>query len=109
MSDDPGFLAQLGIRLPDMVAGLAGGIVNAFVIRRADPISILGSIIVGALTANYLSGSLANYLGTGPGVGGFVVGVAGMAICQGILEAAKSWRPFQPTTRSGQDGNRPNP
>lgn len=96
-SDD--FFIRLGIKLPDLVAGLAGGVVNAVVFKRSDPWSIVGSMIVGALTANYLSESISRYLGTSGGAGAFIVGLAGMAICQGIVEAAKSWRPF-----SGNNG-----
>jgi len=96
--DDPGIFVQIGVKFPDLVAGFAGGVVNAFIFKRADPVSIIGSMIVGALTANYLSESVGHYLGTTAGASAFVVGLAGMAICQGIVEAAKSWRPFQNRT-----------
>ena len=95
MADDPGFLITLGVKMPDLIAGLAGGVTNAFVFKRSDPISIIGSMVVGALTANYLSEPISHYIGTSAGAGAFIVGLAGMAICQGIVEAAKSWRPFQ--------------
>jgi hypothetical protein len=98
MSDDPGWLLSIGVKMPDLIAGFAGGVVNAFVFKRADPASIVGSMIVGALTANYLSESVGHYLGTSGGAAAFIVGLAGMAICQGIVEAAKSWRPFQNRT-----------
>jgi len=107
MSDDPGFFLSLGIKMPDLVAGFAGGVVNAFVFRRSDPVSIIGSMIVGSLTANYLSEPIGHYIGTGAGASAFIVGLAGMAICQGIVEAAKSWRPFTP--KANQDANRTNP
>jgi len=81
--------------MPDLVAGFAGGVVNAFVFKRANPVAIIGSMIVGALTANYLSDIVGKYLGTSGGASAFIVGLAGMAICQGIVEAAKAWRPFQ--------------
>ena len=88
MADDPFLLRELGIRAADLLAGLAGGIVNAFVFKRSDPWSIIGSVVVGALTENYLSGTVAAYLGTtSSGAAAFVVGLAGMAICQGIVEA----------------------
>jgi hypothetical protein len=86
--------------MPDLLAGLAGGVVNAFVFRRSDPVSIIGSMVVGALTANYLSEPVGHYLGTSGGSSAFLVGLAGMAICQGIVEAAKSWRPFKNGTPS---------
>ena len=95
MAEDPGFLYSIGVHTQDLVAGFAGGVVNAFIFKRSDPVSIIGSMIVGALTANYLSESIGKYLGTSGGAAAFIVGLAGMAICQGIVEAAKSWRPFQ--------------
>ena len=94
MADDPGSLLQFGVHMQDLIAGFAGGVVNAVIFKRSDPISIIGSMIVGALTANYLSESVGRYLGTSGSATGFIVGLTGMAICQGIVEAAKSWRPF---------------
>lgn len=102
MSDDPGFLLSLGIHTNDLIAGFCGGVVNAFVFKRANPASIIGSMIVGALTANYLNEPIGRYLGTGSGATAFIVGLAGMAICQGIVEAAKSWRPFTPNDKGTQ-------
>lgn len=100
MADDPGLLINLGLKLPDLVAGFAGGVVNAFVFKRADPWSVAGSMVVGAFTANYL-GEPATHLvssifgGTAisSGASAFVVGVTGMAICQGIMRAIQAWRP----------------
>jgi hypothetical protein len=87
------FLESLGINLRDLFAGFAGGVVNAFVFRRSEPFSIIGSMIVGAFTANYLSEPAARYIGTSNGATAFIVGLCGMAICQGIVAAAKKWRP----------------
>ena len=101
MSDESSFLLQLGIKMPDLVAGFSGGVVNAFVFKRTDSLSVIGSIVVGALTANYLSDTFAKYFGTSPGASAFIVGLAGMAICQGILEAAKKWSPL---TKGKSDG-----
>lgn len=95
MADDPSLLLYLGIKMPDMVAGFAGGIVNTFVFKRSNPAAIIGSMIVGALTANYLSESAAHYTGTSGGAAAFIVGLSGMAICQGIVEGVKKWRPAQ--------------
>jgi hypothetical protein len=93
MSDEPSLLLQIGIKVPDLLAGFMGGVVNAFVFRRSDPFSIIGSMVVGALTANYLADIAAKYTGTSGGASAFIVGLAGMAVCQGIVEAAKNWRP----------------
>ena len=39
MADDPGFLIQLGVSMPDLIAGFAGGVVNAIALKRSDPVS----------------------------------------------------------------------
>lgn len=108
MADDPGFLVQLGVKMPDLIAGFAGGVVNAFALKRADPWSIIGSMVVGALTANYLSEVVGRYSGTSGGAAAFLVGLAGMALCQGIVEGAKNWRLFG-GNRTNPDANRPAP
>lgn len=89
MSDD--FLSIIGIQLKDLVAGFAGGVANAFVFKKSNPWAIIGSIVVGGLAANYLGETVGRILGTSPGFSAFVVGLAGMAICQGIVESAGSW------------------
>lgn len=95
MIDNPDIWVKVGIRLQDLFAGFAGGVVNAFASKRSDPWSILGSLVAGGLMANYLSETFASYLGgMKTGVAGFVIGVAGMTIAQGIIEVSKSWRPF---------------
>ncbi len=86
-------LEDFGIRLNDVIAGFSGGLVNAFVFRRADPASVIGSMIVGALSANYLTEWAARQFATGPGATGFIIGLSGMAICQGIVNAVRQWKP----------------
>lgn len=93
MPDD--FLTTLGLSLKDLVAGFAGGIVNTFVFKKSNPWEIIGSIIVGGFAANYLGSPLSKMIGTSLGVSDFIVGLAGMAICQGIVESASSWKPFK--------------
>jgi hypothetical protein len=105
MADDPGFWVALGIKMPDLIAGFAGGVVNAIALRRSDPWSIIGSVVVGGLTANYLSESFAHYLGTGQGTSGFLVGVGGMAICQGIIASAARWSPFGSSGGANRSSN----
>jgi hypothetical protein len=85
--------ADFGIKVPDLIAGFAGGIVNSFVFNRTNPTAVIGSMVVGALTANYLGEPASRVIGTGPGATAFIVGLAGMAICQGIVAAAKRYRP----------------
>jgi hypothetical protein len=89
MSND--FLSLVGIHLQDLVAGFAGGVANAFVFKKSKPWAIIGSIVVGGLAANYLGSTVGKILGTSDGTSAFIIGLAGMAICQGIVESAGSW------------------
>lgn len=103
MADEPSFWVELGIRKSDLVAGFCGGIVAAFVLKRSDPWSIISSVVVGSLTASYLTDPIGKMIGTSGGTTAFIVGLAGMAICQGIVEAAKTWRPFNFGNRTNTD------
>lgn len=96
MTDPAGFLDSIGFKLPDLVAGLAGGAVNAVVFRRVNPWAAAGSMVVGGLTANYLGEPAAHVLGLSNGASSFIVGVAGMALCQAIVASAQNWRPNIP-------------
>lgn len=102
-------LVELGLRLPELIAGFAGGVVSALVVPQSSPVKLVSSVLVGALTANYLGAPAAAYLGfTSPGALGsaaFIVGLGGMAICQGIVEAIKRWRPTVPGGTNGSTGN----
>jgi hypothetical protein len=92
-----GWLYDLGLRLPDLIAGFAGGVVNALVFHRAEPLSIVTSTVVGALTANYLGEPSSHVTGLSEGASSFVVGLAAMAITQGIMTAVQQWRPSPPS------------
>lgn len=94
-------LVDLGLRLPDLIAGFCGGIVSALAMRQTSILQIFTSVIVGGLTANYLGVPAATYVGFGnTGAPSFIVGLGGMAICQGLIEAIKKWRP----SSGGQNG-----
>lgn len=88
MSD---FLTQIGIRVPDLVSGFGGGVVNALFFQRGKPVDVVASVVGGAITANYLAETVSKIAGTELGVSGFIVGVTAMAICQGILSVVKAW------------------
>ncbi len=96
-------LRELGIKMPDLVAGFAGGLVNAIAFKRSTPWSALGSVVVGALTANYLSEFVGRFIGAPGGAAAFVTGLAGMALCQGLIDAAKRWRPGASAREDGRD------
>ena len=98
---DPDFLLSLGLKAQDLVAGLAGGVVNAIVFKRSTPVAVVGSMLVGALTANYLGEYAAKYTGTSSGAAAFLVGLTGMIICQIIVAAAGKWTP--PFLKTGTD------
>lgn len=87
-------LIDLGVKAPDLVAGFAGGVVNAVIFRRVGPAAIVGSVLVGMLTANYLGAPVAQYIRTSDSTASFLVGVGGMAFVQSIAEAMRTWRPF---------------
>lgn len=88
---DPDLLTSLGIKTPDLLAGTLGGLCKAIIVDKSGPTAVVSSMIVGAITANYLAEYVTKYLGTTSGVSGFIVGVAGMIICQVILARATKW------------------
>lgn len=90
---EPDFLISLGFKTQDLVAGLSGGVVNAIVFKRSNPVAVISSMIVGALTANYLGEYGAKYTGTSEGTAAFIVGLCGMIICQLIVAGAAKWTP----------------
>lgn len=92
MSD---FLSSLGFQLQDLVAGFAGGVANAFVFKKSNPWAIVGSIVVGGFSANYLGSTVSHFAGTSEGTSAFIVGLAGMGLCQGIIDTAGSWTLFK--------------
>lgn len=101
MSD---FFVDLGIKVQDLIAGLSGGIVNAIVFKRGTPGAVVGSMVVGALTANYLGEYGAKYTGMSSGAAAFIVGLCGMVICQAIFAQIAKWKP--PILKgTGTDGN----
>lgn len=57
-------LDTLGLQLPDLVAGTAGGVCNVWVFKRTGAYAIAGAVIVGAVTGAYfglLAGKLVPY------------------------------------------------
>lgn len=105
MLHDPATLTVLGIKLYHVAAGLAGGMVRAIVRPGTSLWQGLGACVVGALTAAYITPVAApwaqDYFGSEAvgieGATGFVLGLAGMAFCEGILRYARQrltgWRP----------------
>lgn len=86
-------LDDLGISPQLLLAGFGGGLVNAFALKQASPLAVCGSVIMGAVTANYIAPIVAElpWLGekVGTGACAFIVGVSAMAIVQGIATAVQ--------------------
>lgn len=83
-------MAYLGVKVPDLFAGLAGGVVKALVFHRDKPGETIISGIVGALMANYLGEGVAEKIGFGRGAVCFAVGISAMVICQAIIDRVKT-------------------
>ena len=98
MTDDPSLWNQLGIRLADLVGGAAGGSAAGIAFRKSDVYSFLGSIVIGAFTAAYLTAWAVQFAGNFAGGASFVVGLCAMTICQVIVKGAAKWIP------GGKDG-----
>jgi hypothetical protein len=105
MSDDPGLLIWLNLKLPDMVAGFAGGVVSAIALKRSDPWSIIGSVVVGGFMSNYLSETFSHYVGTTQGTSGFLLGLGGMALAQGLIAGVAKWTPFKGSGNETKPGS----
>jgi predicted MFS family arabinose efflux permease len=84
-------LEDLGLNALRLTAGFAGGVVHALIFKQKEAGAVVGSILTGTLTANYLGDAAAHYIGTWIGAGGsaFVVGVTAMAICQQMITVVR--------------------
>lgn len=92
--ENPQFLTDVGINLKMAIAGFWGGVCHAFVFKQSDPWTAAGSIVVGLFTSNYLGPVAIHYVADWVGElgGGFIVGLASMAVCQGIVAGVKGWK-----------------
>jgi len=89
------FLKGLGINESTATAGLLGGTVRGLIIQGGWINGII-SAFVGAVTANYMAPSIAaskaiNVWSWSEAMVGFVMGMAGMLICEGVLKYARDW------------------
>lgn len=101
---DPGLIASVGLQVPDLVSGAAGGMVSAFLMSKTKPSEILGMIVVGTLTSGYLAEPFSTFVHLTRGPTGFGVGIAGMVICRKIIDLAQNWRPSLPPRADGGIG-----
>lgn len=80
--DEASLLAQLGFHVPALIAGFMGGVANSFLFKQSTPVSIIGTCVVGAITANYTALSVVQLIGTSIGFTAFAIGLGGMAVVQ---------------------------
>lgn len=87
-------MEELGLNAQRLIAGFAGGVVHAFAFKQADPWAVVGSVVAGTFTANFLGPAAFHYIGPWVGDGGsaFVVGLSAMAVCQEIVATASRVR-----------------
>ena len=83
-------LDELGLNAGRLIAGFSGGVVAAFVLRLRVPSEVVGSVVAGTLTANFLGPAATYYIPTwAQGGTNFIVGLGAMAICQGVIAMIK--------------------
>lgn len=97
-------LQSLGITIKYLIAGFAGGVVSALLMRNVRPIEALSSVLGGTLAANYFTEHAVKTIGFGEGAAGFLIGLTAMILCQKIIEAARKWVPGIGSSNSS--GNR---
>jgi len=97
---------SLGFNTQDLVAGFAGGLTRIFLPGASrKPFDAVGSVLIGAVTANYLTETVMHTLGTGSGLTGFVIGLCGMSICHAIILGVRNWRPIWSNRESSKRGS----
>ncbi|KZL22723.1 hypothetical protein [Pseudovibrio sp. Ad37] len=92
--------AVLGIKLIHLAAGFFGGLVRAIVHPKNSLMFTIGTTIVGALFAAYLTPLVLPFVLSWSGVRdqsiegatGFVLGLCGLAFAEGIVKMARRWR-----------------
>lgn len=105
---DGGIFDSAGFHVPDLAAGLSGGIVRSLFAKEGI-VQILTSALGGALTANYLAGPFSALVGNivlrgeplSRDVSAFVVGLTAMTICQQLITRVGSLA--QQRLRGGTD------
>jgi hypothetical protein len=88
-------LAHFGISITDLFAGFSGGMVAALVGTGSKPTAggVFTSVVIGALTANYLGPVAPAYIGLKPSTGSsFVIGLGGMPICKAVIAGLRRIR-----------------
>lgn len=95
MPDDPGLLAELGVKVQPAFAGLAGGVVGAWADGKAGLISWISYIGAGGITANFLAEPAMGVIPfkVSEGTSGFIVGLSALAIVRILVGLINKWNP----------------
>lgn len=90
-------LTSIGIEIPHVVAGAAGGVVRAVIRPGQSVVQSISTTMVGVLCAVYGTPIAERYAGLGDadvavtnGVA-FFIGLVGMSIAEGLVVAAHAW------------------
>lgn len=83
-----------GFKISALIAGLLGGFIRPIVVGGGWWAGVV-SAFVGAISSAYFSPwltfSKVNYLEIPEGTVGFLVGLVGMSICEGVIKLGKLW------------------
>lgn len=106
-----GDLAQFGVKLSHIVAGIAGGAVRAFMVGNSL-FSAVGSVVIGALTSAYMTSPVSAIAFKITGIPennstehsvAFVVGLTAMLLCEGVLRYVRVYsRTGKPPTKDDE-------
>lgn len=86
-----------GLKASVIIAAFLGGVSAAFLMRDLTPLRAVAAVFVGCFTGAYLAPLGTYYLvsqsmveagGPAMNAAAYIVGVSGMAVCNGIIEAA---------------------
>ena len=84
----------IGIKLSTMIAGFAGGVVSLAFVQGLTRTQAVMAVVVGALSAAYLTPVVVAKLGISPELqngAAFVIGLCAMNAIPGVKKAASIW------------------
>ncbi len=84
----------LGVKLSLLVSGILGGVVRPMVLGGGWMASFFSAFAGGVASAYFtvpITYSKMNYLDIPEGTVGFIVGLTGMSLCEGIIRIGRIW------------------
>lgn len=92
--DSTGLFDLLGVKLSTLVAGFAGGIVSLAFLQGLSRPQAIGAVVVGTLSAAYLTPFAVDKLGIAPTLqngAAFVIGLCAMSIIPAVQKGVTVW------------------